>query len=212
MENQDKQPNLCTNGCGFFGSPSSGGMCSKCYKRTHQQTPQVGDIVPLTSRPSRNRIGLAHPTPTSPISPPVPAETTPLTNNGTPPTPLQDSNSADLKPPLPFTVESNGEDSMEADDLLLEKKDLVVILADGENNSPRSSKARPSTSTKGVTRCKFCSKRVGLLGYTCRCGEIFCGLHRYSDVHNCPFDYRSLGTEEIRKNNPVVKSDKVRKL
>lgn len=37
-------------------------------------------------------------------------------------------------------------------------------------------------------------------------------MHRYSDMHECNFDYQALGKEEIRKNNPVVKTEKVLKL
>ncbi|UYV76459.1 ZFAND6 [Cordylochernes scorpioides] len=61
-------------------------------------------------------------------------------------------------------------------------------------------------------RCHVCRKKVGLTGFTCRCGGLFCSLHRYSNEHDCTFDYRNLGAEEIRKNNPLVIGEKVRKL
>merc|ERR1711936_1425680 len=32
-------------------------------------------------------------------------------------------------------------------------------------------------------------KKVGLTGFTCRCGGLFCSIHRYSDKHDCTFDY-----------------------
>jgi hypothetical protein len=50
------------------------------------------------------------------------------------------------------------------------------------------------------------------LGFDCRCGGLFCSLHRYSDKHACSFDYRELGAAEIRKSNPVVVADKVSKI
>merc|ERR1719232_1258151 len=31
-------------------------------------------------------------------------------------------------------------------------------------------------------------KKVGLTGFTCRCGGLFCSIHRYSDKHECKFD------------------------
>merc|ERR1719232_207314 len=33
-----------------------------------------------------------------------------------------------------------------------------------------------------------CKKKVGLTGFTCRCGGLFCSIHRYSDKHECKFD------------------------
>jgi hypothetical protein len=49
-------------------------------------------------------------------------------------------------------------------------------------------------------------------GFTCRCGGLFCSLHRYSDKHECSFDYKELGAEQIRKSNPVVVASKVQKI
>ncbi|KAJ7524275.1 hypothetical protein O6H91_18G084700 [Diphasiastrum complanatum] len=61
-------------------------------------------------------------------------------------------------------------------------------------------------------RCLTCKKRVGLTGFKCRCGNVFCALHRYSDKHSCTFDYRSTGRDAISKANPVVKADKITKI
>lgn len=64
----------------------------------------------------------------------------------------------------------------------------------------------------GPNRCNSCRKRVGFTGFNCRCGNTFCSLHRYSDKHNCPFDYRAAGRAAIEKANPVVKAEKVDKI
>ena len=64
----------------------------------------------------------------------------------------------------------------------------------------------------GPVRCLCCRKKLGLLGFKCRCGDLFCALHRYSDKHNCRFDYRTAAKEAIAKANPVVKAPKIWKL
>ncbi|XP_046982551.1 zinc finger A20 and AN1 domain-containing stress-associated protein 9-like [Schistocerca americana] len=65
---------------------------------------------------------------------------------------------------------------------------------------------------KNVNRCAVCNRKVGLTGFLCRCGGLFCAVHRYSDKHQCTFDYREMGAEEIRRNNPVVVGEKVKKI
>ncbi|PWA73884.1 Zinc finger, A20-type [Artemisia annua] len=63
--------------------------------------------------------------------------------------------------------------------------------------------------TKVVSRCTGCRKRVGLTGFRCRCGDLFCAEHRYSDRHDCTYDYKTAGREMIARENPVVKAAKI---
>lgn len=51
-----------------------------------------------------------------------------------------------------------------------------------------------------------------LPGFDCRCGNLFCGIHRYSDKHNCPYDYKAEAAAKIRKENPVVVADKIQRI
>ncbi|GJZ36438.1 zinc finger A20 and AN1 domain-containing stress-associated protein 5-like protein [Tanacetum coccineum] len=62
---------------------------------------------------------------------------------------------------------------------------------------------------KVVNRCSGCRKRVGLTGFRCRCGELFCEKHRYSDRHECSYDYKTVGKEAIARDNPLVKAAKL---
>ncbi|CAN1252252.1 Zinc finger A20 and AN1 domain-containing stress-associated protein 4 [Linum perenne] len=79
-------------------------------------------------------------------------------------------------------------------DVVLEKKDDVAAVATQPN------------------RCSQCRRRVGLTGFKCKCGMVFCGGHRYPEQHSCGFDFKTLGKEQIAKANPVVKGEKLRKI
>ena len=61
-------------------------------------------------------------------------------------------------------------------------------------------------------RCGCCNKKIGLSGFKCRCGGVFCALHRYNDKHECTFDYKAAGREVITKANPLIKADKINKI
>jgi len=60
--------------------------------------------------------------------------------------------------------------------------------------------------------CHACKKSVGIIGFKCRCGNIFCAVHRYSDKHNCTYDYQAAAKAAIAKANPVVKAKKIDKI
>jgi len=69
------------------------------------------------------------------------------------------------------------------------------------------------------SRCHICCKKVGLLGFTCRCCDpsseesdkniVFCAEHRYPEKHGCTFDFKSSQQKEIVRKNPVVVKEKV---
>ncbi|KAL7113386.1 hypothetical protein ACP275_04G058400 [Erythranthe tilingii] len=75
-----------------------------------------------------------------------------------------------------------------------------------------STSDEPPRAKEGPSKCSSCKKRVGLTGFKCRCGNTFCGSHRYSDKHDCPFDYRTAGRDAIARANPVVKAEKLDKI
>ncbi|KAF7138598.1 hypothetical protein RHSIM_Rhsim07G0054500 [Rhododendron simsii] len=64
-------------------------------------------------------------------------------------------------------------------------------------------------SKREVNRCSGCHRKVGLTGFRCRCGDLFCADHRYSDRHDCSYDYKAAGREAIARENPVVKAAKI---
>ncbi|KAL0299054.1 UNVERIFIED_CONTAM: Zinc finger A20 and AN1 domain-containing stress-associated protein 4 [Sesamum radiatum] len=148
---------LCANNCGFFGSPTTLNLCSKCYKDycvKEQQAKHAQRAVEMTLRQ-----------PTSPVLPPQASPSSLLPSKSAP---LDDKN-----------IEQTAAESNYA--------------------------ARPN-------RCGACRKRVGLTGFTCRCGVAFCGSHRYPEKHGCGFDYKGLGREAIAKANPVIKAEKLNKI
>ncbi|CAA0820732.1 Zinc finger A20 and AN1 domain-containing stress-associated protein 5 [Striga hermonthica] len=69
--------------------------------------------------------------------------------------------------------------------------------------------AAVAPAKREVSRCSGCRRKVGLAGFRCRCGELFCASHRYSDRHDCSYDYKSAGREAIARENPVVKAAKI---
>ncbi len=75
-----------------------------------------------------------------------------------------------------------------------------------------SSSSSPLPPAETPNRCFSCRKRVGLTGFKCRCGNTFCGAHRYAEKHSCSFDFKAAGREAIARANPVVKAAKIDKL
>ncbi|GAA0139261.1 hypothetical protein LIER_00844 [Lithospermum erythrorhizon] len=103
---------------------------------------------------------------------------------------------------------------------LLHTSASPVMTSSSSSPSPRSSPVVKLANSEAslisnfpmkrkVNRCTGCYKKVGLTGIRCRCGKLFCSNHRYSDRHDCTFDYKSSGREAIARENPVIKAAKI---
>jgi len=105
---------------------------------------------------------------------------------------------------------SSTSDGRDSDVAVISKTQNVPSIPQSSSVPPQSEHAEEVK--EGPKRCGMCRKRVGLTGFNCRCGSIFCSIHRYTDKHDCTFDYRSAAQEAIAKANPVVKADKIDKI
>ncbi|GFY36244.1 AN1-type zinc finger protein 6 [Trichonephila clavipes] len=80
------------------------------------------------------------------------------------------------------------------------------------SSATNKQKKKSDAARRNKRKCFVCNKKLGLTAITCRCGGLFCSNHRYDKEHDCSFDYKSMGAEEIRKNNPLIIAEKIPKL
>ena len=83
-------------------------------------------------------------------------------------------------------------------------------MCNSENNI--SNNNMKSVPTK-VNRCDFynCNKKLKITDISCKCGKIFCKIHKFPEDHKCDFNYNS---EEIKRKtieSLECKSTKVQK-
>ncbi|CAD7701695.1 unnamed protein product [Ostreobium quekettii] len=85
--------------------------------------------------------------------------------------------------------------------------DRPAVVAPGARDPPERRNARPAKM-----RCPVCRRRVGLTGFACKCGGVFCGEHRYAEAHACEFDHKGAERRKIAADNPVVVGSKLDRL
>nr|GLL31920.1 zinc finger A20 and AN1 domain-containing stress-associated protein 4-like [Ipomoea trifida] len=91
-------------------------------------------------------------------------------------------------------------------------KSVDVVVVSSHDGSAESSAVTAQDSRLSHTTREQWRKRVGLTGFSCRCGNLFCAVHRYSDKHECQFDYQKAAQDSISKANLVVKAKKLDKI
>lgn len=54
-----------------------------------------------------------------------------------------------------------------------------------------------------VNRCAQCRKKLGIMGYKCRCEKDFCITHLAREEHTCTYDYATEERARLRQQIDV---------
>lgn len=180
-EEKEVVPVQCAGGCGFWGNPKTENLCSKCFGEKQKK-----DEAELRKKTERIKETKKEEKKKQDEDAAV-AATAPAATGGEETTASASSDAA------------SGEQAEKTEG---EKQE-------SEANAEPIAVERPVQEKK--TRCWICNKKVGLAGFECRCGYIFCAQHRYAEQHNCDFDFKTTGRDQLRKQNLKVVADKLDK-
>lgn len=65
---------------------------------------------------------------------------------------------------------------------------------------------------KNKHKCFMCKKKVGLMGFECKCTFVFCAEHRYAEAHKCTHDHMTEQRDKLSRDNPVIKAEKLNRI
>lgn len=177
------QPALCKANCGFFGAADKQGYCSVCFKKE------------VDKQEKKDQPDLK----------PVPKDNSRLSSTDSSSSSSSDQKVTDAMADL---MKPNNADSQTP---ATDEPTSINLNASAASSSGGQDEDTPPAK-KAKKRCGVCKKRLGLTGFECRCGYFYCGIHRYSDKHDCPFDYKKSGRAELSAANPICAGEKIKKL
>ncbi|NP_001087635.1 AN1-type zinc finger protein 3 homolog [Xenopus laevis] len=183
--------------CGFWGSSKTMNLCSKCFADFQKKQPDE-DTAPSTSSSQSDLFpsetdsdngNTSIPTPTVNPTQQLPTELNVDSPSKEDCGPCTDSAHVSLTTPSKRSCDS---DSQSEDDTSPMKRPRLLDSGDRPDNSSRSKQ-------KSRRRCFRCQIKLELVQQelgSCRCGYVFCMLHRLPEQHDCTFDHMGRGREE----------------
>ncbi|XP_021456640.1 AN1-type zinc finger protein 3 isoform X3 [Oncorhynchus mykiss] len=173
--------------CGFWGSSKTMNLCSKCFADIEKkQTDEDCAPKPSPSTGSTQSAVFNSEMSSSSSKSSQSLLSSPLTNSEQP--------SASTEDPVPML--SNTQD---ASGLESEASPEKRARGDSEEGEAVSEEPSPGPKQKNRRRCYRCQTKLELVQQelgSCRCGYVFCMLHRLPEQHDCLFDHLGRGREE----------------
>jgi CCR4-NOT transcriptional regulation complex NOT5 subunit len=158
-------------------------MCSKCFKEREREAATVNDVAKDAAASVAKAVAAAE------------VSTATSTTNTTTTTINTTINTTTVTPTTTPTPTTTAPTTTEA----------VSMNVDDNANGER-------TVQKNKERCFQCRKKVGLLGFTCKCDFVFCSSHRYPKEHQCKYDHASVTRTQLTKQNPLIQAPKLDKI
>lgn len=183
MDNAGSTPPKCP--CGFWGSPQTLNLCSKCYKDELQRKGKQEQRNAAVSE-NKSKIQVSNRKQSKQDLGKEPWSTEPNCEIQ-----LDRNNSKCMKTETVTAAEGKGSQ---------ETSEEQESSNNTTENKPDVSKDAPVQKKR--KRCWTCNAKLELaqreLG-NCRCSYVFCQLHRLPEQHNCVFDHKESGRQEARK-------------
>ena len=64
----------------------------------------------------------------------------------------------------------------------------------------------PIRPKKPKIKCKQCLKKLSMMSFQCKCGNMYCITHQTPHMHKCSYDYKSALKNQIAEENPKMSS------
>ncbi|KAJ0061354.1 hypothetical protein NL108_016363 [Boleophthalmus pectinirostris] len=202
--------------CGFWGSSKTMNLCSKCFADIQKKQPgEECSSKPLQSS-GGGAVFSADPSPSSPSSPSSssPSSSSPSSSSSISSTsPSSQPGSASEASAAPESPLGSREGASSTDTaqgtLCTPTKRPRESASDTDGEVTPQKRSRTEEKDDGVEgstpkqknrrRCFRCQTKLELVQQelgSCRCGYVFCMLHRLPEQHDCLFDHLGRGREE----------------
>ncbi|CAI5645891.1 AN1-type zinc finger protein 3 isoform X2 [Oreochromis niloticus] len=169
--------------CGFWGSSKTMNLCSKCFADTQKKQPNDDCAPKASSNSNTSQADMFCNETNNSISQSLISEDPLPGEIGVTSVPVQDASDSES-------------------DVSPEKRARVGGIPEGEessSSSSSSSSSRSGSKQRSRKRCHRCQTKLELVQQelgSCRCGYVFCMLHRLPEQHECLFDHMGRGRQE----------------